>query len=95
LKTLVVRGLHELCDQTVWERWSPTEIVCELFDDSGLAGLLERGAVFSGEADNLLRALGEKVTQVDLDQPPEALSRDPRWQEIQALARATLRLVGP
>jgi hypothetical protein len=70
---------------------SPEELVCQLFDDSGLGDMLEAGEVFfSPECDALLEELGRKVDDVRFDQPVSSLLEDPAWREIGLLAKVAL-----
>lgn len=64
---------------------SPSELVCELFDDTGLAELLSTGA-FGGKADALLRELDQLLREIDLARAPELLLADRSWQMAQRLA---------
>jgi hypothetical protein len=75
-QTMVLETLRELSDASLQERvWlrgeggevsSPTEVVNQLFDDSGLSDLLEGDLVFSEEADFALRQLSEHVDTINL-----------------------------
>jgi len=99
-KTLVIDSLRDLSDRTAQERsWlihrdgavpSPVEIVSTLFDDSGLGDLLDQGPVFSPETDALLVQLGELVDNLNLQEPPEKLLMDPRWQALREHAAKAL-----
>ena len=44
---------------------TPVELVCQVFDDSGLDDALADGPVFSSEADDLLRQLSSVVEAED------------------------------
>lgn len=98
----VVACLRELSDTKQQKRsWidkdracfpSPEELVCQLFDDSGLGDLLEAGDVaFSPECDALLGELGRKIDDVRLDQPVASLIEDRAWREVRSLAKEALR----
>jgi hypothetical protein len=65
---------------------SPSELVAELFGDTGLAELLPGPGVFGKKADALLRELSALVHEIDLDQAPEALLANRTWQMAQRLA---------
>lgn len=100
----VVACLRELSDTEQQKRsWldkdragfpSPEELVCQLFDDSGLGDMLEAGDVaFSPECDALLGELGRKIDDVRLDQPVGSLIEDRAWREIGSMAKAALRRI--
>ena len=99
----VVDCLRELSDTEQQKRsWldkdgtefpSPEEIVCQLFDDSGLGDMLEAGEAFSPECDALLGELRRKVAGMRLDQPVSALLEDHAWREIGSMAKAALRKI--
>lgn len=93
---MVLDTLYELSDASFQERaWlhcsddevsSPTETVNQLFDDSGLSELLERGIVFSENADSALKQLSQLIDTIDFEQPIEVLLVDVRWPEVRQLA---------
>ena len=99
----VVACLRELTDTEQQKRsWldqdgtefpSPEEIVCQLFDDSGLDEVLEAGEAFSPECDALLRELSRKVANVRLDQPASSLLEGHAWREIGSMAKVALRKI--
>ena len=68
----------------------PTELCCQLFDDTYLDNMLSGGLVFSRECDQLLRRLGELFEASSLEGSPAAVLESPEWREIVALARASL-----
>jgi hypothetical protein len=72
---------------------SPTELVCQLFDDSGLDELLEGGIVFSTRADDTLRRMNVLASNLNLEQRPDDLLRDGRWLEFTRLAESALAAV--
>ncbi|WP_152364964.1 hypothetical protein [Microlunatus speluncae] len=96
---LVMDALAELADpayqERVWTGRSPGEmssfVECLefLFDDSGLAVALDRGAVFGPEIDAQLRTLAELARQIGRDTEPfERLAADPRFIECRRIAGA-------
>jgi hypothetical protein len=70
---------------------SPEEIICQLYDDSGLGDLLDDGAVFSPDCDAALRKLGQAVALVNTNQPTYLLLADPEWHAVVVMAREALR----
>lgn len=72
---------------------APSELVCQVFDDSGLDNLLANGQVFSSAADAVLREMSDLVTKIDLEQDPENILRDARWLELTTLAEKAVKLV--
>ena len=101
----VIQSLEELSDRsrqrTFWvdrargDFPSPAEVLCELFDDTGLSEMLALGTVFSEEADASLRSLSEKADSITLDKAPDDLLEDSEWFELTQLAsRARILVVG-
>ncbi|MCX5742961.1 MAG: hypothetical protein NT062_10745 [Proteobacteria bacterium] len=99
---MVVDCLRDLSDAALQNRlWgdsepkqpSPTEIVNQLFDDSGLGDLLDAGPVFSPEADLILKGLSLHIDSIDFDQSIEDLLADERWIGARQLAATALRAV--
>lgn len=98
-----LKSLEELADISLQtQAWvdgdhsllpSPTELICQTFDDSGFDEMLEAGLVFSNEADTVLREMGDLASQVDLEQPPRDLLGDPSWQTLSVLAGKALASV--
>jgi hypothetical protein len=78
-------------DPPVWP--SPDELRCQLFDDTGIDVLLERGSAISPEVDALLRELDRVTDDVDTEQSPEQLLRDEQWLTAARLADRTLAAV--
>jgi len=72
---------------------APTELICQIFDDSGVQESLDSGTAFSEEADILLRQLGEIVAHLDMSRGPEILIRDPNWLRAVDLARSILAAI--
>lgn len=102
-QALILETLQELTDvafQTeVWLRGerpgvvsSPIETVNELYDDSGLGDLLEKGHVFSEPADSTLRSLHSLIHTFDLSHSARFLA-DPRWDMVRKLAATALAQV--
>ena len=97
--------LRELADpdfqQRVWvrgegtEESGPSEVVSQLFDDTGLGDLLERSKrpVVSKEADPVLRELGSRIEKVDLRTDVRELLDQQQWRRIRALAAKAAILV--
>lgn len=100
----VVACLRELSDTEQQKRsWldgdgtefpSPEELICQLFDDSGLDDLLATGDAFSPEADALLRDLSRRVDSMNLDQAASTLLKDRAWIDVGLIAKEALRLIG-
>jgi hypothetical protein len=100
---VVLDTLRELSDASFQERvWirgegdensSPIEVVNQLFDDSGLSDLLDRGTVFSERADGMLKELSAYIDTIDFERSAGALLADERWQELRQLAAQTRREV--
>jgi len=63
-----------------------TELLCQLFDDTGLDQLLSAGEVFSPPLDELLRKMSTLASQVDVELPAEQLLQDALWKELAAMA---------
>ena len=68
----------------------PSELGCQLFDDTDLGNMLSAGLVFSRECDQLLRRLGELFGASSLEGPLAAVLESAEWRGIVALARASL-----
>jgi len=68
----------------------PSELGCQLFDDTNLGNMLAAGLVFSRECDQLLRRLGGLFESSSLEGPPAAVLESREWRAIAALARAAL-----
>jgi hypothetical protein len=96
-----IQSLQELADlQAQTRAWvggaapefpSPTELVCQVFDDSGILELLARGPVFSPETDACLLEVSRRVDEVDLEQPPQDLVRNAAWLCVVHAAADALR----
>jgi hypothetical protein len=97
----VVDCLIELADSSLQRRsWlsrdgtplaPPGELVCQLFDDTGLDDILESGQeAFSPTCDRILVELGRSVDKADVEQPIESLLEDDGWREVIELAEAAL-----
>ena len=93
---LLLEALAEAADRDAQHRaWveesgpnlpPPKELVCQIFEDSGLGDLLEEG-VFSEEVDGIFRQMDSLAKEVDLDQAPDLLLKDSAWGRFCHLAR--------
>ena len=72
---------------------SEVELVCGVFDDSGIEEELARGPVFSPEADTLLRQLTLAVDDVDNALEGSALLASSQWLRVVELARRALSAI--
>ena len=72
---------------------APVEIICGIVDDCAISDRLEKGPLFSPDADPFFRDLDRAGQEVDLDQSPEQLLRDERWLNAARLAGRTLAAV--
>jgi len=68
----------------------PTELVSQVFDDSGLDDALAAGQVFSPEADDLLRQLSGAVEGIDVSGRAEGWIGDVPWLRVTDLAKRAL-----
>ncbi|MEZ4376172.1 MAG: hypothetical protein R3B07_35530 [Polyangiaceae bacterium] len=68
----------------------PAELICQMFDDSGIDDLLAEGAVFSETTDAALRRLSKLAARLTLDESPERLALSDEWGEF---ARETARVL--
>ena len=57
----------------------PSELVCVLFDDSGLDAALDQGGVFWPELDHHLRVMSALVDRIDVERTPQEVLDDPLW----------------
>ena len=67
-----------------------TELVCGLFDDSGLDELLEEGEVFWPELDHHLRVMSQFCERIGTERPAEEILDDPLWQTLSTLSTKAL-----
>ena len=67
-----------------------TELVCGLFDDSGLDELLEDGEVFWPELDHHLRVMSEFAERIGTDRAPQEVLGDPLWNTLSTLSSTAL-----
>jgi hypothetical protein len=67
-----------------------TELVCGLFDDSGLDELLEDGEVFWPELDHHLRVMSEFAERISTDRAPQEVLDDPLWSTLSTLSSKAL-----
>lgn len=102
LHTLVREALAELSDAAYQERvWtasdgpeigSLTEAVARLFDDSGLGDALAGNQeVYGAVADEMLRDLDARLSQIDEGRSPSSIIADPEIEGIRLVAAALLR----
>ena len=73
-------------DTTVFVE-SPTELVCQVFDDSAILELMTSGIVFSDGVDSVLREMDSLAARINLRQSPRVLLDDPDWRKLSGLAR--------
>lgn len=103
-RDLIVDALMELASESLQRRrWlepsSPeissfTEVVEELFTDSGLASALENNcADLPSAVESNLRRLHEMIRGVDRNQPPEVIIAVPEMSSIRAAAKEILDLM--
>ena len=71
----------------------PDELVCQIFDDSGIDVLLAEGQVFSETTDAALRRLSVLAEALDLHQTPTRLLSSEGWLEFAREAARVLALV--
>ena len=71
----------------------PTELVCQLFDDTALSIELASGRVFSEECDELLRKLGRLCDAAPLSGKPADIVATPEWREIVSVADAARKCI--
>ncbi len=64
----------------------PTELLCQLWDDTRLNEFFERGAVFTPALDAAFMELSELHDKVDLDVSISGLHMDPLWHQAALLA---------
>ena len=95
----VLSSLRDLADEKLQEdRWihgvargpmSPTEAICQLFDDTASTDYLEkeRQPVLSVRVAAMLRGLRALLERVDVDLPPRILLNHPSWRAVQHFAR--------
>lgn len=72
---------------------TPAELVCQIFDDSGVDDLLADGIVFSETTDAALRRLSTLAAGLDLDDEPARLVSSEGWIEFAREAARVLALV--
>lgn len=74
---------------------APAELICQLFDDSGIDDLLAEGVVFSETIDAALRRLSALAARLDLGAEPEQLVSSGVWLEfVHETARALAMVRG-
>jgi len=102
----VLQCLRELADidfqERVWikgegpEVSSYPELVSQLYDDTSLGDLLERGEgepVFSSETDSLLQQLSTILDDTEAHASTADVLRTPQWAKIRSLALRASKLV--
>ena len=67
------------------------ELICGLFDDTGLDDLLEQGEVFGVELDHHLRVMSELAGRINTERPPTELLSDPLWTTLAGLSASAVR----
>jgi hypothetical protein len=98
-----LESLRQLADVGAQERaWienkspgfpAPEELICQVFDDSGIDDALASGGVFSADADALLRQLSGAVGGLDVSRRPAELLRDEDWTRVVGLAGKVLAAI--
>jgi hypothetical protein len=72
---------------------APAELICQIFDDSGIDDLLGEGVVFSETTDAALRRLSTLAAGLDLDEEPGRLVSSEGWLDFAREAARVLALV--
>jgi len=72
---------------------APDELICQIFDDSGIDDLLAEGVVFSETTDAALRRLSTLAAGLDLDEEPGRLMSSEGWLEFAREAARVVALV--
>lgn len=67
-----------------------TELLCGLFDDTGLEDLLEEGDVFWPELDHHLRVMSQLSERIGTERPPQEILDDPLWKTLSTLSTKAL-----
>lgn len=80
-------------DRTDTDFPAPAELVCQIFDDSGVDDLLAEGVVFSESTDAILRRLSTLAAELNVDENPELLVSRAGWVEFAREAARALALV--
>lgn len=74
---------------------SPSELLCQLFDDTGLGILLDEGRLaFDPVVDQMLLRLNRLADRVDYGAPPDVLLSSKSWHDVVDLARQVLIRIG-
>lgn len=100
----VLQCLRELADRDFQERvWlrgqgnevsTPSELVSQLYDDTGLGDLLDDSKIaITPQADRLLAELRRVLHQFDLYSGAEALLAEPEWLRVHELATQVMSVV--
>ena len=72
---------------------APAELICQIFDDTGIDDLLAESVIFSEATDAALRRLSTLAAGLDLDEEPGRLVSSERWLEFAREAARVLALV--
>ena len=80
-------------DRTSTHFPEPAELICQIFDDSGIDDLLAEGALFSETTDAALKQLSKLAARLDLDESPERLVLSDGWVEFARETAKVLALV--
>lgn len=69
-----------------------SELISQLFDDSGLSDALGNasGEIFNTQTDKMLRALDEAISRINQRLPPAILLEDKKMQLVRKLAADAL-----
>lgn len=80
-------------ERTNMEFPAPGELICQIFDDSGIDDLLDESVVFSTATDAALRRLSKLAAGIRLDQEPERIVSSDGWVEFVRESARALALV--
>lgn len=80
-------------DRTNTQFPDPVELMCQLFDDSGVFDLLADGGVFCEATDAALRRLSVLADGLDVEADPGLLLSSAGWLEFAGAAARALELV--
>lgn len=74
-----------------------SELISQIFDDTGLARLLEGGSlkhILDSETTKALRELDAAISKIDQSLPPFKLIHTPEMRVVRSCAAAALRALG-
>jgi hypothetical protein len=71
----------------------PEELICQVFDDSGIDDALIDGIVFSANADEILKQLSRAAATIDASGRPEEFVRGEEWKRVVHLAEKALAAI--